>query len=150
MDNDKRIILDYYEKYCLPIIHIHLKLRSTGLQVFTAIQGVLLIGWVNKQNVVLILLGLGSTLSFALWDARNRFIFITLRDFGEKHVDRNIFGIGEDGKAKDGINKLFLQAVNTSGKFKPGKHFASHTWAIRTLIFLSFFLWVLLALSQIF
>src|SRR2546428_788470 len=100
-------------------------MRNTGLQVFTAVQGGLLLGWTNHHHWAFTVLGLGASLSFWLWDSRNRFMFQTLRELGEKYVDREIFGVGEDGRAKDGINKLCAQTVTGSGRFWAGRHFFS-------------------------
>ena len=143
--NDAKMRMAYFETHGLPYILHHLQMRNTGLQVFTAVRGALLLAWVTHPHLAIGVLGLSAVLSFWLWDQRNRFIFKTLREFGERLVDREIFGVGEDGKAKDGINKLLEGTITDSGRFS----FFSHTWAIRVLLITSTVIWVALLYKQV-
>ena len=57
----------YYCKHVMPWLIEHLRMRATGLQVFSAIQGGLLIGWSAHHHWALPVVGLISCLSFHLW-----------------------------------------------------------------------------------
>jgi len=128
----------YFETHGLPYLLEHTKMRTAGLQWYTAIQGALFVAWSHKPHPILVLVGLTSAISFFLWDCRNRFVFRRLREWGETHVDRALFGVGGDGRALDGINKMFEDSIR-----RP--KLRSHTWAIRLLILFTSLGWGALA-----
>ena len=134
--------IEYFERHAIPQMTGHLTARSTGLQIFTAIQGGLLVAasrieglWtvpsetqVGSQPVAassieglwpflaLFLLGLASCLAFSLWDLRNRRIFEILREKGEEWADKPLFGIAKDGTAEDGVHKILGLTLAESGE----------------------------------
>jgi hypothetical protein len=138
--------IEYFQKHVIPWLVGHLSMRSTGLQVFTAIQGGLMIAWGTRPNWSLPLLGLASCLSCLLWDSRNRFIFSQLHKLGEETVDRVVFGVGSDGYANNGIHRMSVDTLSDSGRYNPFRlrTIASHTWAIRIVIVVSTIVWILL------
>ena len=73
---DEALEAEYFEKQGMPWLVGHLTMRSTGLQVFTAIQGGLIVAWATRPHWALPLLGLISCLSFIMWDRRLRLLFL--------------------------------------------------------------------------
>ncbi len=138
MGNQVPPLQQYFETHGLPYLLEHTKMRTTGLQSFTAIQGALFVAWSYKQHWILVFVGLASAFSFWLWDCRNRFVFQSLRQWGETNVDRLLFGVGEDGRARDGINRMFGDTIRNPG-------LRSHTWAIRLFILATSLGWLVLA-----
>jgi hypothetical protein len=139
----------YFEKHAIPWLLEHIKMRSIGLQIFTAIQGALMLGWSTHPSWPLPLLGLASCLSFYLWDSRNRYVFRSLHRMGEEIVDRHVFGAGRDGRALRGVHKFFTDALASSGRSWPRlADFASHTWAIRIMLIVATLAWLLALFIQ--
>jgi hypothetical protein len=140
----------YFEKHAIPWLLEHIKMRTTGLQIFTATQGALMLGWSTSRSWPLVLMGLASCLSFFLWDSRNRYVFRNLHQMGEEIVDRHIFGTGADGHAKRGVHHFFVNALASSGRRLPrSAGLASHTWAIRIMLIVSMLAWFLLIVTQV-
>ena len=133
--------LRYFETHLVPYELQHMQMRSVGLQIFTAIQGGLFIGWAKTEHPALILLGFGSAIALVLWEARNRWVFRRIREFGEEYVDRKLFGVGADGEAVAGWHKLLIDEIDRSGKLWPPKNWASHSGSIRVLIIVSLVAW---------
>lgn len=137
---------EYVERQVIPWMIAHLQMRSTGLQVFVAVQGALLYGFASTKFWGVSVLGLASCLSFALWDARNRDVFRRLHHLAEVAVDRSIFGEGPTGKATEGLHVQALGTLAASGSANPtlGRSggFGSHTWAIRIMILTSAVIWI--------
>jgi hypothetical protein len=137
---------EYVERQIIPWLTAHLQMRSTGLQVFVAIQGALLYAFVTKGNWALAVLGLASCVSFSLWDARNRDVFRRLHLIAESIIDKPLFGEAPSGHARDGLHAQALGTLTKSGSFNPelgyGGGFSSHTWAIRIMIFTAGTVWI--------
>lgn len=141
---DEQLQIEYFQKHVVPWLIGHLTMRSTGLQIFTAIQGGLIVAWATRPYWALPLLGLTGCLSFIMWDRRNRFIFSKLHELGEQTVDRKVFGVAADGRARAGLHRMSVDALSRSGRLLPS---ASHTWAIRTIVIVSVVLWMSLIVS---
>jgi len=137
---------EYVEKQVIPWLTAHLQMRSTGLQVFVAIQGALLYAFASTSHWALAVIGLTGCASFALWDARNRDVFTRLHTLAEVMVDRPLFGIAPDGYATDGLHLQALGTLSRSGSLNSQVArtggFASHTWAIRIMIFAAAVVWL--------
>jgi hypothetical protein len=144
-DADK-VRREYVEKQVVPWLIAHLQMRSTGLQVFVAIQGALLYAFAATSHWALPVIGLTGCLSFGLWDARNRDVFTRLHALAEVIVDRPLFGVADDGYAKDGFHVQALGTLSRSGTLNPQvartSGLVSHTWAIRIMIYTAAFIWL--------
>lgn len=137
---------EYVERQVIPWLTAHLQMRSTGLQVFVAIQGALLYAFATTGHWALAALGFFSCVSSFLWDARNRDVFQRLHGLAESVVDRPLFGEGPGGYAREGLHVQALDTLAKSGAANPelgrGGGFASHTWAIRIMIFAAGLIWI--------
>lgn len=144
----------YVEKQIIPWLTSHLQMRNTGLQVFTAVQGALMVAYSTKQFLPIIALGLASALAALQWDARNRDVFRRLHTLAERYSERELFGVAEDGMAVDGMHRQALISIKKSGEFNlcqlllSAGH-ASHTWSIRIVVFACAFAWVAILIKRI-
>ena len=135
---------EYYSKQVMPWLIEHLRMRSTGLQFFSAIQGGLLVGWSAHHHWSIPIVALISCLSFHLWDLRVRHVLRSLVALGDRLVDQPRFGLAEDGHARDGV---FAFAVRTRRRISVGtrvKTEGSHTSAINVLLVGAVVLWLVI------
>jgi hypothetical protein len=141
----------YVERQLLPWLTSHLQMRNTGLQVFTAVQGALMVAYASSKFWPIIALGLASALAAILWDCRNRDVFMRLHSIAERLLDREVFGIAKDGLANDGLHRQALGTIQESGTKNPrlsiASGFASHTWSIRVVVLTCSVVWCSLLIS---
>lgn len=141
---------EYIQHHAIPWFVGHLSMRATGFQIFTAIQGGLLVAWATRGHWALPLLGLASCYSFLLWDTQNLNAFRRIHEICEELVERTIFGVGNDGRARKGLHRYSLDTLPPSGSNIPlfdlkrglKRKFVSHTCAIRVMIIFAAVLWM--------
>jgi hypothetical protein len=119
--------IKYFEKNAIPYLLAHLNMRSLGLQIFTAVQGALMLAWATKPNIFFAVVGFAGCLSFFLWDSRNRYIFNRLHELGEEVQDKPIFGVADNDRAKKGIHRMFRDTLGISRSPIP--------WATNRILF---------------
>lgn len=141
---------EYFEKFGIPWLTSHLQMRSTGLQLFTAIQGGLLIGWATHKIWAIPVAALVSCLSFYLWDRRVRHVLDSLTQMGMNMIDIPRFGNNENDQEKRGVFYFIRKTrkgitlrerlTPRTKLFKEG----SHTTAIKVLLCGFVVLWLIL------
>lgn len=134
----------YFVKHVIPWLSGHLTMRSTGLQIFSAIQGGLLIGWSTKHHWSIPVLGLISCLSFYLWDLRIRAVLRGLVQLGDLLIDQPRFGKAEDGHASNGLYAFICRHGGNPSLRKHIYREGSHTWAINIILLGASLLWIFL------
>lgn len=89
--------IEYVRDHVLPWMLAHVRMRATGFQIFTAVQGALLatyigsFGKLGRDKWILPVLGLLSCLSSYLWDKRNLKITGILSEVGARFVESSVF-----------------------------------------------------------
>lgn len=146
--NKNEIRRAYVERQIIPWLTGHLQMRNTGLQVFTAVQGALMVAYSSSQFIPIAILGLASALAAILWDSRNRDVFQRLHSMAEQLSDREVFGTEPSGFAIDGLHRQAQGTLSQSGKLSFGSGLRSHTWAIRIVVSTSALVWVSLVFTR--
>ena len=147
MDYDRQKF-EYVEKQIIPWLIAHLQMRNTGLKIFVASQGALLFTFINKEHWALSILGMAGCLSCMLWDLRNRDVFFRLHSLAEELVDKSMFEGGLKGMHTQAILTL-KDSGNSNPDISKYSGFASHTWAIKIMIYTIACLWGYLLLDII-
>lgn len=69
------------------------KVWASGLELFTAVQGGLILAWATKTHLAIPLLGLSSCVAAYLWDARNRFMLRSVQPNRRCPLGRRWLGV---------------------------------------------------------
>ncbi len=133
-DELRKLRREYATEHVMPWLVAHLQARTTGLQVFTGIQGALLVADATINGDPFVAgFGLISCVSALLWDERNRDVF------GRMHLLANDCAEA-DLQLSDPIG-MHGQAIDTLARSK--KLSVSHTWSFKLVIYSASMLWYL-------